>query len=301
MKLDKLTRFIGRNILLTKKNSPHIFFAVGIVGAVGATVLACRATLKLEETVDEIKEDFNAVNQLEQNRKDTSYKIGKAYTEDEHRKDLGFVYAKSSLRLVKLYGPSVVVGGLSIFALTGSHVQLTRRNTALTVTLVGAIKAFDEYRERVRTEVGEKREAEIHSGAFKNHVDAKGKTNVVNPVEVNSLSNYARMFDWTNINWREDPDLNRLFINVAQNHANYMLNSRGHFFLNDAYDALGLPRTKEGSVVGWAKSGDGDRYVDFGFYELNPREEFPSKDHCVLLDFNVDGVVYHLIGEKECQ
>jgi hypothetical protein len=301
MKLDKLTTIIGRSVLQAKKNSPHIFFAVGVVGAIGAGVLACRATLKLEETVDEIKGDLEAVNQLENNRKSTAEKVGTSYTEHDHIGDLSFVYGKSALKLVKLYGPAIVVGGLSIFALTGSHVQLVRRNTALTVTLVGALKALDDYRERVRKEIGEDKELELYSRLPELEETSGANTHALNPPCDEMVSVYARFFDSDNPNWRESADINLMFVRAAEAHAKHMLHSRGHYFLNDAYDDLGIERTKEGSVVGWAKNGDGDGYVDFGIREVYQTNGGRAHVHTLLLDFNVDGVVYHLIGRKETQ
>ena len=67
----------------------------------------------------------------------------------------------------------------------------------------------------------------------------------------------------------------------------------GYVLLNDVYQELGIQRTKEGSIVGWAmtnKSGDG--YVDFGLDEkINMTD-----DERFILDFNVDGVIYDYIG-----
>ncbi len=65
---ENVTRSIGRKILKVKKNSPHIFFVGGVVGVVGSTVLACRATLKLEKTLDDIKKDFDVVEELKKLR-----------------------------------------------------------------------------------------------------------------------------------------------------------------------------------------------------------------------------------------
>ncbi len=61
---QRVTRNIGRKILTTKKNSPHIFFVGGVIGVVGSAVLACRATLKLEENLDEIKRDVDTVKEM---------------------------------------------------------------------------------------------------------------------------------------------------------------------------------------------------------------------------------------------
>ncbi len=62
------TRQIGRTVLVLKKNSPHLFFAGGLLGSITSTILACRATLKLEPTVDAIKEDIKAVKIRKDNR-----------------------------------------------------------------------------------------------------------------------------------------------------------------------------------------------------------------------------------------
>jgi hypothetical protein len=52
-----VSKALGRQALVLEKNSPAILFGTGIVGMVGSTVLACRATLKLEEVLDEGKEN----------------------------------------------------------------------------------------------------------------------------------------------------------------------------------------------------------------------------------------------------
>jgi hypothetical protein len=76
-----------------------------------------------------------------------------------------------------------------------------------------------------------------------------------------------------------------------------MLISRGHVLLNDVYESLGFPRTSAGAVVGWVH-GNGDNYVDFGVF--NPRSNSArsfvnTNDPVILLDFNVDGVIYNMI------
>lgn len=43
-----ITRFGGRSVLLAKKHSPTILTATGIVAGITSTVLASKATLKLE-------------------------------------------------------------------------------------------------------------------------------------------------------------------------------------------------------------------------------------------------------------
>lgn len=284
-----VTRSIGRKVLLTKKNSPHIFFVGGVIGIVGAAYMACKATLKLEETVDEIKEEFVEV------------KGGQGaphYTDQEYHRDLGLVYIRSVYKVGRLYGPSIFVGTVSVAALTGSHVQLVRRNAALTATLGAMSKAFDEYRSRVREELGEEREREIHLGVKDKLIEENGKKKTVKVADPDSWPIYSRMFDESNANWQPNTETNRFFLQANQNYANHLLTARGHVFLNDVYDQLGFERSTPGSVVGWVRDGEGDGYIDFGIYEdLNCLADADPNEplHPFLLDFNVDGVIYELI------
>ena len=283
---NKISRFVGRRVLETKKNSPHIFFVGGIVGVVGGTVLACKATLKLEDTLDEIKKDLQEVKEHTQSPK---------YSDQDHNKDLLYVYSKSAVRLGKLYGPAIVVGGISIAALTGSHVQLTRRNVALSSTLSVVTAAYEKYRERVQEELGKEKELDIYRGIKNEEITVDGTKHKVRSVDPNGLSPYARFFDEASTEWRKSSELNRIFIQCQQNYANHLLRARGHLFLNEVYDALGLERSGAGQVVGWMVNGDGDGYVDFGLYEATNHRFINNLERSILLDFNVDGNIQQLI------
>jgi hypothetical protein len=289
------TRQIGRTILIMKKNSPHIFFAGGLVGSVASTVLACKATLKLEPTVDEIKRDIDAVKQ----RKETPQLVvgGRDYTERDYVHDLTYVYGKSAKRLIKLYGPAAVLGVASAGALTGSHVQMTRRNSALTATAAAISKAYDDYRERVRAEVGEEKELDLHRAITEQTVTIDGKKQTIKVRDFEHGSEYARIFDETSPNWQKNSELNRIFITVQQNYANHLLQARGHVFLNEVYDSLGLERSPAGAVVGWVVNGDAsDNYIDFGLHEAYNAEFEQGSEPYAVLDFNVDGIIYDKIG-----
>jgi hypothetical protein len=285
-----VTRSVGRKILLAKKNSPHIFFASGLAGVVGSTVLACRATLKLEETVDDIRNDVKNVKEMGVTRTAKG-----TYSEKEYHKDLGFVMMKSSVRIGKLYGPSVALGAMSITALTGSHIQLSRRNTALTATIGVMAKAYDDYRARVQAEVGEERELDLHRGIAHETRVVEGKGVVIKTVDPDGLSMYARIFDETCPEWRKDVEYNRVFLHAQQNYMNHLLKTRGHVFLNEVYDALGFEHTSAGAVVGWVLGHDGDDYIDFGIFEAQNSRFINGIERSIILDFNVDGVVYDKI------
>lgn len=289
-----ITRSIARSILVSKKNSPHIFFVGGIAAVAGGTILACQATLKLEENLDEIKQDLKEVKTL--NNSIGVMLNDRVYSEQDYYRALTTIYVKSAMKLGKLYGPAVIVGGVGIAALTGSHIQLARRNTALTATLAAVMKAFDEYRVRVAEEVGEKRELELHRAVKDQQAEINGKKQTVKVTDPDGWSPYAKEFDETNGNWRPNSEFNRVFIECQQRYMNDRLQARGHVFLNEVYDALGMEHTQAGALVGWVRdSEDGDNYVDYGLYLANSMGFINGSRHNIILDFNVDGVIYDKI------
>lgn len=125
---------------------------------------------------------------------------------------------------------------------------------------------------------------------------------VVKPEETKKeevVSQYARFFDEGCPNWSKDPEANKLFLRMQQEYANDMLRTRGHLFLNEVYDLLGLPRTKDGACVGWVydeKNPVGDNFVDFDLLSKNNRNFINGKkNNTPLLDFNVDGCILDVI------
>ena len=46
-----------------KKHSPEIFIAVGVVGTVASAVMACKATTKLNDILEESKEQIDAIHE----------------------------------------------------------------------------------------------------------------------------------------------------------------------------------------------------------------------------------------------
>jgi hypothetical protein len=277
---------LSRQVLIAKKNSPHIFFAAGVVGTIASTVLACRATLKLSETLDEIHKDVQVLEDLSPVERES----------EEFKLDTIYIYGKASLKLVRLYAPAAVVGVASIGMLTGSHVQLVKRNTALMAAYAAVQKAYDDYRDRVREQLGAERELDIyHAVETKKILDSDGKEVEVKVANPSKYSPYAKFFDEFSPHWQRDSELNRIYIQVQQNYANHRLNATGHVFLNEVYDSLGINRSTAGAVVGWVKEGDGDGYINFGIFEAMNAAFINGHEQSILLDFNVDGVIYDKI------
>lgn len=106
------------------------------------------------------------------------------------------------------------------------------------------------------------------------------------------VSPYAKFFDDACVGWSRDPEANLMFLKAQENYANDLLEARGHLFLNDVYNMLGMPNTKTGQVVGWVYNVEnpiGDNHVDFGIYDEHNSNFVNGYENTILLDFNVDG------------
>lgn len=292
-----VTSKLGRQILTVQKHSPKILFAAGVIGITATVVMAARATLRVEDILLDHETQMDKID-------NTVKRTNNSYTEEDAAKDRVTSYVKTSLHLARLYAPAVVVGAASIAALTGSHYILSNRVSNLTAAYAVLDKGFRAYRERVINELGPQKDAEFRYGVDeKEIVEETDEGAVVKTVKVakEGHSIYARFFDEGCSSWSPQYGQNQLFIKCQQNWANDRLQSRGHLFLNEVYDMLGLPRTKEGAVVGWISKkygGEGDDYVDFGIFNNNEFtiSRFMNGDErSILLDFNVAGVIYDKI------
>lgn len=290
----RASRAWGSTVLSAKRNSPHIFFGVGLVGAIGAVVMACRATLELEETLEEVREEVRQANESSNeliHSQDVLTPEIIDHAELERAKEVSVITFKGVVAVGKLYAPAIVIGSISVACLAGSHVQLTRRNAALSAAFAALTKSFEDYRARVRAEVGEERELDIYrSTELIEIVDEKGKKQLVRAVNPDGLSLYAKCFDSTNPEWKNNPEFNRTFLDYQEKWANHKLERDGHLFLNDVYKMLGFEPTALGQLVGWITNSEvGDSWVDFGMWEARNTRFMNALEPSIWLDFNVEG------------
>lgn len=284
--------------LQTMKHGPAIMFGAGVVGMVATAVLASRATLKLDEVITETEALQNEAEK---------YISAAANTEQEGAaKRLSLkIHIRQWYLVGKLYAPAIVCGSVSIALLTGSHVILTQRNTALMAAYAAVDQGFRKYRDRVTDELGQEKDLEFLHGVEEVEVEKtndKGKVEkTVKRVASGDVSMYARLYNSDNDIWVHNaPEMNLSQLRMIQTSLTQKLKLQGHLFLNEAYDQLGFDRTKAGAVVGWVyNSPDGDGYVDFGIWDddrVDRLMDFVSgREDQIVVDFNVDGVIYDRI------
>ena len=310
--LNSMSRKVHKFGFNVKKHSPEILAVTGTIGVVASAVMACKATTKLNDILEDSKEDIDLIHEKSE---DIDFCEKHDYTEEDTKKDLLIVYAQTGIKMVKLYGPSIALGTLSLGCLLQSSNILRKRNVALAAAYATVDKGFKQYRGRVVERFGDAVDRELRYNIKAKEVeeivvDENGNGTVVkktiNVVNQEDISEFGREFSQYTVNrkgktilnpyWQPDNDYNLVFLKKQEQYANQILRSKGYLILNDVYDMLGLPPTKEGHIIGWIYCEDeanpmGDNYVDFG---LNNNDVLFSDDDesSLVLDFNVDGSIW---------
>lgn len=296
MKKTEIMRSISGSInkvgFKLRNHGPEILVVLGVLGTVTSAVMACKATTKVNDILEEAKDDIDVVHE---NAVDV-------------KPELTRVYIKTGIELTKLYAPAVTLGVLSIGGIVSSNRILRKRNLALAAAYATVDKGFKEYRNRVIERFGEEVEHEIKHNITSKKIDTivvdeNGKEKKVKETiqvfgEPNEHSDYARFFDDGCTGWEKNAEYNLMFLRAQQQFANDKLMANGRLFLNEVYDMLGIPRTKAGQVVGWIYDPENpniDNYVDFGIYQGSKeatRNFVNGYERTILLDFNVDGNIW---------
>lgn len=289
-----------------KKASPEIMVVAGVVGVVTSTVMACKATTKVNDILEDTRKQVDDVH----NVLDSDIVSEDEYNNDDAKKDLAIIYTQTGVKLIKLYAPSVIVGALSITGILASHKILKKRNVALTAAYATIDRSFKEYRGRVVERFGKELDRELRYNIKAQEIEEKTvdkdgnetiEKKTISVVDPNMYSDYARIFDNGSMGWTKDPEYNLMFLKLQQNQANDRLKAQGYLFLNDVYDMLGIPRTKAGQIVGWIYDEEnpfGDNFVDFGIYDIYNEKacDFVNgRERSIVLDFNVDGNILDMI------
>lgn len=309
LKKTNISRAFGKAKLQLKKHSPEILVISGVVGTVAAGIMACKATTKASDVLEEMHESMDQIHKVNEMAKENE---NISYDENDLKKDTTMVYVQTGVKFAKLYGPSLAVGILSITSILVGHNILRKRNLALAAAYTTVSNSFKAYRDRVADRFGDDVEYQLRHGIKAEEVeetvvdeDGNEKTvkKTIDVIDPNKVSDFARIFDDGNIGWEKDAEHNLAFLKMQQNYANDILKTRGYLFLNEVYEMLGFNKTKAGQVVGWIFDESDpkcDNFVDFGIY----RGESPAvrafvngDERSILLDFNVDGDILDRVYE----
>lgn len=286
MNLGIVTRLAGRAGLVISKHAPTILTAAGTVGFIGTTVLASKATLKVEETLAEETALLVKVHEAHEDGK---------LTDKDATRDKAILYTRMTTKLAKLYAPALILGAASIASLITGHGIMLKRNASLAAAYAAIDQAFKTYKKKIEAKFGKDA---VLDALVSNTPDelTRNEPTLEAIAAVDSVSPYGVIFDEDNHNWSADEDLSMLHLRCQQQYANDILQTRGHIFLNEVYKMLGFPHTPAGAVTGWVK-GNGDDFVDFNIHDgiFEGEDKNGRTVTKWALDFNVDGVMYDKI------
>ena len=307
--VNKMTRTFHKVGFKLKKHSPEILVIAGVIGTVTSAVMACKATLKVKDVIDETKETIEDIHYC--TGKGLKTADGEEYTQEIANKELTIVYVQTGWKFAKLYGPAVLLGIASIGCMVGSNKILRKRNIALGAAFTAMDKSFKEYRGRVIEKFGKDLDRELRFNTKAEQieetvVDENGKestvTKTVEIVDPNvTHSIYSVVFCEGNTGWTKNAELNKVFLLQQQNYANDKLRLNGLLTLNEVYDMIGAPRTAYGQLAGWVYTEDssvGDNFVDFGIFDINSEKKcdfINGIERSIILDFNCIGNILDYI------
>lgn len=296
-----LTSLGIRAMRTVSKYSPEILMIVGTAGVVSGTVIAAKQTLKVEEELSDIREKQDELKEYKDR-----------YTEKEYKKELFQIKKGAALKLVQIYGPSVMLIGGGITCYFSAFGIMKKRQGVLVASLAAANKAFEAYRARVIEDQGKEKDKEYLYGLKKEkltttEVDENGKkkkvTEDVYTQDGANISRYAvRFTPEFATEASTDVNYNASILKSTEASFNALLKSRKKIYLNEVYHELGIDETYESRIVGWDYNNDnhGDGKIHFDITQI---VEWDSNDPLgyhkeLIVDFNVDGDIAHRLPKN---
>uniref|UniRef100_A0AAU8GSJ2 Lysin B n=1 Tax=Gordonia phage Petito TaxID=3158876 RepID=A0AAU8GSJ2_9CAUD len=234
-------------------NSPAILTATAVTGSITAAVLTGQASFKAARLIAEAENE-------------------RIYDGEDAIALRGPLEAKEKFELVwMLYIPAVAVGVTTIGSIIMANQIGTRRTAAMAAAYSVSEKAFGEYREKIVTRFGEKKEQGVRDEIAQDRVMANPPSDkqliMVGESEVLCYDQFSgRYFNSTMEN-----------IKQAQNELNFQIINENYASLNDFYDQLGMPTIEIGDEFGWSC----DNKVDIRFSTVFSTDQRP----CIAIDY----------------
>ena len=208
------------------RKQPEILMTMGISGMIFSTVWAVKATFKASQKITDLWYENGA----------------EPTTKKEIFKEVW-----------KLYLPSVISAGVAIPCIIAGNRVSNKRNAALAAAYTISETAFQEYQERTKQLVGEKKEAQIHESASKEIVDKTySKSHVLLTGDGETLFHESLSGRYFKSNW------NKILKAANELNASALTDAFGVITLTDWFTHLGLDPTDISDYMGWSTE-DGTR------------------------------------------
>lgn len=324
--------FVNDCLTSLESASPKIKIVVGVVGLIGAGVMACVASTKVKEETKEERKAFKDIHKIRhaQNadkkgevitdpNEQVSEDVKFIYTDKDFAKDVVRTSLSYGKKILKLYGVPFAIATIStVLVFNGTHV-LNKRYLAMAALASSQSKAIDTLMSRIRERYGDEVANDIKYGLKTEKIietEVDKETGEVKEVEKEvkvpdgsptAGSTYAFIFDERFGEFTGDLGFDLTCVKGIEAMLNDELicKERRYLTLNNLYDRLGAPEEMylqdkcKAMICGWINGSkkSGDCYIDLRVQTIYIEKDGKRVPR-LLLDPNVVGNIYLKLNEE---
>lgn len=235
------------------RNSGTILTVLSSSGVVSTALLAIRAKPKADDAMEDLENQY--------------------FPEEPPK-------AEIAKKLAVAYAPCVISAGLTIGMIVGLNHSHEKKRAALAGLYTASELALQEYQQKVKDVIGEKKELALRDEIAKDHICANPPMN--REIIITEKGNTKVLDDWTGRYFKSDIAT----IRDTVNRINAYIVANMWVTLNEVYYELGLPPVKQGNDIGWN--------IDH-MLELAPfsSQIAPDGDPCLVMTFANRPVPYN--------
>jgi len=247
MDFSKIAKNLGRTL---SDNSPVILTGMAVAGTVSAAILAAKGGMQAQQELDALLEEV-----------------------EEGRANEELLTFQGKVKTTwKFYIPAGLMTGATVACVIGAHSVNTRRNAAIMSAYSLTDKAFQEYKEKVVEQLGEKKEQLVRDDIAKDHLESNPPSDTTVVIQGDKTLCYdgvtGRYFE---------SDMQTL--RKAVNDINEKCINEVYASQNDFYRLIGLDPIAIGEEIGWRS----DHLLDISFSSHLTGDGVP----CLSLDYLV--------------
>lgn len=235
MKSNKVTEFLEKAEIFTKKNSPVILTGLAIVGVISTAYAAYKAGPRADKILEAYRKDMRD-----------------CHPNDKEAKRA--VVGETVKKMIHVVAPPIIMGGTTITCIVGSHSVSSRRIAALSAAYSLSETTVKNLNNKMEEMLGEKKARAIKDSIMKDKLKADSEK------DKKILSDGQLVIPSDGTVLCKDLYSGRLFYSNAEKikqaiaKCSYEIISDMYISLNDFYEAIDspqLPRIPMGEDLGW--------------------------------------------------
>ena len=303
-----IAKIIGKVKYKMIDKAPEICFGTATAAGLGALILMYKESVAFQDILRDHNEKLEKLEKCPESYKQDLEERGLAFDEKNIKGLRRHVYLQTGVKTIRNFAPVVMLGTTAVILYAKGYGIVNGRYVSMAAAYAGLLKENISLKE-------EKYQKERRSDEDGCIVDENKGELIGTPVDRDNVTAdedarlwpYAKFFDESNENWEKNPEYNRTFLYGKQLYLDDKLNRDGYLFLNTVYDALGIPPTQAGQIMGWKKYKTDEEaafhgaanHVSIGLFAntSGARDFMNGYENSILLRFNVDpeaiiGLVY---------